>query len=248
MVNSMECLDWLENLLQLLWLPGDTATSPYRGLPLVILALDDSLMGGKDMYMHTHPHTSALTPSHLTPSHLTPSHLTPSHLTHSQLTPSHYSINYSLSHFTLMYTLTPTHPHTSQTPTHPHPHISHTHTLTTHTHTPSHLTPSHLTPSQLTPSHLTHTPSHPHTLTTHTLTPHTLTDDLQYADTPICKRARVLANRVQCVLSTERPTVQPKRLVVSTVIPLLLSSLIDSIEMHSRLVTFDLQFQQDGLK
>ena len=46
-VNSEECLIWLEEVLQSLWIPrGDTPT-PYRGLPLVILALDDSIADSK---------------------------------------------------------------------------------------------------------------------------------------------------------------------------------------------------------
>ena len=47
-VTSMECLDWLEKLLHSLWIPelGEARTDPpYRGMPLVILALDNSKCG-----------------------------------------------------------------------------------------------------------------------------------------------------------------------------------------------------------
>ncbi len=41
MVNSMECIDWLEDVLTRLWVPEVmTSLPPYRGMPLVILALD----------------------------------------------------------------------------------------------------------------------------------------------------------------------------------------------------------------
>ena len=40
-VNSMECIDWLEDVLTRLWVPEVmTSLPPYRGMPLVILALD----------------------------------------------------------------------------------------------------------------------------------------------------------------------------------------------------------------
>ena len=40
-VTSMECLDWLEELVNRLWVPDVGAKSPpYRGMPFVILALD----------------------------------------------------------------------------------------------------------------------------------------------------------------------------------------------------------------
>ena len=40
-VTSLECLDWLEDLIGRLWLPEvGRKTPPYRGMPLVILALD----------------------------------------------------------------------------------------------------------------------------------------------------------------------------------------------------------------
>ena len=47
-VNSMECLDWLEDLVDRLWIPSLEAESrqpPYRGMPLVILALDKTAAG-----------------------------------------------------------------------------------------------------------------------------------------------------------------------------------------------------------
>ena len=56
-VNSEKCLLWLENVLQSLWIPrGDTPT-PYRGLPLVILALDDSIPDSKLPEKHTLIHS-----------------------------------------------------------------------------------------------------------------------------------------------------------------------------------------------
>ena len=48
MVNSMECLDWLEDLVGRLWIPSLEAgltQPPYRGMPLVILALDKTAAG-----------------------------------------------------------------------------------------------------------------------------------------------------------------------------------------------------------
>jgi len=43
-VTSLECLDWLEELIGRLWLPEVGAkTPPYRGMPLVILALDKGM-------------------------------------------------------------------------------------------------------------------------------------------------------------------------------------------------------------
>ena len=39
-VTSMECLDWLEELLTRLFVPGEDDKSPYRGMPLVVMALD----------------------------------------------------------------------------------------------------------------------------------------------------------------------------------------------------------------
>lgn len=49
-VNSEECLIWLEQVLQSLWIPFGDAPSLYRGLPLVILALDDSIMDSKSNF------------------------------------------------------------------------------------------------------------------------------------------------------------------------------------------------------
>ena len=141
MVNSMECLNWLEQLLELLWIPGSDAAPPYQGLPLVILALDDSITSGK--------------------------------------TPS------------------------------------------PHTHTSSPPPPS--TPTDDTPSG-------------------------QLSDTPLCRRARRLASRLQCVLIAERPTVQPMRLVVTSVISQLLNSLTDSISIHAEFLTSDLKFRPEGFK
>lgn len=40
-VTTLECVDWLEDLVARLWGGGDdTSTTPYRGMPLIILALD----------------------------------------------------------------------------------------------------------------------------------------------------------------------------------------------------------------
>ena len=43
-VDSMECLNWLEEVLNRLWIPGnptlDTTHPPCRGMPLVILVMD----------------------------------------------------------------------------------------------------------------------------------------------------------------------------------------------------------------
>ena len=40
-VNSLECIDWLRDLVERLWLPQVGRKSPpYRGMPLIILALD----------------------------------------------------------------------------------------------------------------------------------------------------------------------------------------------------------------
>ena len=41
-VNTMECLEWLEKVLNRHWIPTSDSSPPYRGMPLVILALDDS--------------------------------------------------------------------------------------------------------------------------------------------------------------------------------------------------------------
>jgi len=39
-VTSLECLDWLEDLLNELMVPGEDLRPHYRGMPLVILAVD----------------------------------------------------------------------------------------------------------------------------------------------------------------------------------------------------------------
>ena len=70
----------------------------------------------------------------------------------------------------------------------------------------------------------------------------------QPSDPPLCRRARRLANRLQCVLIAERPTVQPKRLVVTSVISQLLNSLTDSISSHAEFLTSDLKFRPEGFK
>ena len=59
----MECLVWLERVLQLLWIPGGDIAPPYRGLPLVILALDDSIMGSKSYTFH-HSMVESMTLGH----------------------------------------------------------------------------------------------------------------------------------------------------------------------------------------
>ena len=41
-VNTMECLGWLEKVLERHWIPHSDMMPPYRGMPLVILALDAS--------------------------------------------------------------------------------------------------------------------------------------------------------------------------------------------------------------
>ena len=46
MVTSMECLDWLDNLLNELWVPGGNTKPRYRGMPLVILAVDECIEEG----------------------------------------------------------------------------------------------------------------------------------------------------------------------------------------------------------
>ena len=50
-VNSNGCLNWLERVLELLWIPGGDMP-PYRGLPLVILALDDLIIEGEKHFFH----------------------------------------------------------------------------------------------------------------------------------------------------------------------------------------------------
>lgn len=47
--------------------------------------------------------------------------------------------------------------------------------------------------------------------------------------TPLHKEAKRLANSVQCVCMMERPTPQPKRLVVTTVIHQLILSLMSAV-------------------
>lgn len=45
-VTSIDCVNWLQKLLQKLWLPGEGCSPPYRGMPMVILALDEWLNPG----------------------------------------------------------------------------------------------------------------------------------------------------------------------------------------------------------
>ena len=45
-VTSMECLDWLGDLLNELWVPGGNTKPCYRGMPLVILAVDECIEEG----------------------------------------------------------------------------------------------------------------------------------------------------------------------------------------------------------
>lgn len=42
-VTSKECTDWLRALVERLWLFDIGGTAPYRGMPLVILALDKGI-------------------------------------------------------------------------------------------------------------------------------------------------------------------------------------------------------------
>ncbi len=45
-VTSLECLDWLEELLNRLWVPHvGGKPPPYRGMPLIVLALDKGRCG-----------------------------------------------------------------------------------------------------------------------------------------------------------------------------------------------------------
>ncbi len=44
-VTSLECIDWLKDLVERLWLfevggGAESRQAPYRGMPLIILALD----------------------------------------------------------------------------------------------------------------------------------------------------------------------------------------------------------------
>lgn len=64
--------------------------------------------------------------------------------------------------------------------------------------------------------------------------------------TSLHKRAKVIANSVQSICIRERPTVQPKRLVVSTVIHQILTSLIDTVLPVRMFFTEELP-QQDHL-
>ena len=52
MVTSVNCLDWLEELLNGLWVPGGNTKPRYRGMPLVILAIDECIEEGVYMYMY----------------------------------------------------------------------------------------------------------------------------------------------------------------------------------------------------
>ena len=52
MVTSVNCLDWLEKLLNELWVPGGNTKPRYRGMPLVILAVDKCVEEGVYMYMY----------------------------------------------------------------------------------------------------------------------------------------------------------------------------------------------------
>ena len=45
--TSMACIDWLEGLLARLWMPSGEDTPGYRGMPLVILALDTGIAQGE---------------------------------------------------------------------------------------------------------------------------------------------------------------------------------------------------------
>ena len=40
-VNTMECVGWLEKVLERFWIPHSDMMPPYRGMPLIILALDE---------------------------------------------------------------------------------------------------------------------------------------------------------------------------------------------------------------
>ena len=112
----MDCLDWLERLLRLLWIPEGDKHPPYRGMPLVILALDESIMNGKSIVAlipltSHHPHSSPPHPSPPHPSLFTPhsSLPTPSLLTPhpSPLTP-HPSLLIPLSSFHTPHSSLPT--------------------------------------------------------------------------------------------------------------------------------------------
>ena len=67
-VNSKECLIWLEQVLHSLWIPGGDTPPPYLGLPLVILALEDLMMDSECQYSrlcHIHVQCHVLLPSAL---------------------------------------------------------------------------------------------------------------------------------------------------------------------------------------
>lgn len=67
-------------------------------------------------------------------------------------------------------------------------------------------------------------------------------------DTPFGKGAKQLADQVQCVLMVERPTVQPKRLVVTSVISSVLTSLFDSVSSYAEFLSYDLVYKPNALK
>ena len=67
-------------------------------------------------------------------------------------------------------------------------------------------------------------------------------------DTKFCKRAKELADMVQCIIMIERPTVQPKRLVLTSVISPLLCSLLDSVNSYSEFLNYDLTYNPKALK
>ena len=53
---------------------------------------------------------------------------------------------------------------------------------------------------------------------------------------------------VQCIIMIERPTVQPKRLVLTSVISPLLCSLLDSVNSYSEFLNYDLTYNPKALK
>lgn len=67
-------------------------------------------------------------------------------------------------------------------------------------------------------------------------------------DTPLFCRAKILAHRLQCVLVADRPTVVPKRLVVSGVVPQLLAALMDTTNYCHDFLHSQLSKQEEGLK
>ena len=73
-------------------------------------------------------------------------------------------------------------------------------------------------------------------------------DDTSIPNTPFCQKAKQLADSVQCVMILERPTVQPKRLVVTSVISSLLTTLMDSVASFSEFIASDLVYRPNGLK